>query len=395
MRAPKGVLLSRLRPLLLGAVVLLPGCAKLQVTKVTDANAATGKGVHYYLPKPFIQVTPQADGTVAVDVVYLPDKSHEYAIDTSSTLSAFTFQVARDEKGLLTSVEYKASTAVVGQQLAASAGAIAAQSYNIKAAQLAANQAQVNTAQTAADLALANYLAAKATLASDTAHGAVAATLTSDNAAVAQAEARLQIAQHAVQRAQGTSQAVSAPVAAGTIAATTSPAMGTVFGQQTWNAPIVYNLPDKFGPVLFAVNDWKDRNGRNRVELKAVSGKIGASSSKQTVQPAFETVATALGPPTLFPPQQTAPVSVKQLVFYFDRPIKPQLLTGSVTTDATPPVATAAAPKGSNDGKSVTVDTTSLNAGNYVLAVNFSYVADSSGHTMSNVQKVKFTLTAN
>ena len=67
------------------------GCASIKVTKITPGNDATIQGIRYYLPKPFIQVTPQADGTMAVDVIYLPDKDHKYAINTSSHLSAFTF----------------------------------------------------------------------------------------------------------------------------------------------------------------------------------------------------------------------------------------------------------------------------------------------------------------
>src|SRR5258708_40211062 len=103
-----------LRLLDVSMLVSVIGCASIKVTPVTKANASMVKGIHYYLPKPFIQVTPQADGTVVVDVIYLPDKDHEYAIHTSSQLSAFTFQASRDEKGLLSSVEYKASTSIVG-----------------------------------------------------------------------------------------------------------------------------------------------------------------------------------------------------------------------------------------------------------------------------------------
>jgi hypothetical protein len=157
----------------------LSGCANLTVTKVSADNDATTKGVRYYLPKPYLQVTPQPDGTISVDVIFLPDKQREYAIDTSSHFSSYTFQIARDEKGLLTSLEYKASTTAVGQQLASSGGAYAAQSYNIKAAGLVAVQAQVNSAQTSLDTARTSEASAEAALASDQAHGASAATITS------------------------------------------------------------------------------------------------------------------------------------------------------------------------------------------------------------------------
>ena len=395
--------LKVIRSLSAAALILLTGCASLTVTPVTQKNESAVKGVRYYLPKPYIQVTPQADGTVAVDVIYLPDLSHEYAIDTSSHLSAYTFQISRDEKGLLTSVEYKANTAIVGQQLASSAGAAAVQAYNIGAAQLAASQTQVNAAQTAADQARANAAAATATLASDKAHGASASTLTSDYAAVSQAEAKAQIAEEALQRAQKTVQAVSTSVAAGTIATTTAPAIGTAFGQPTWNTPIVDNLPGNFGPVLFAVNDVQDeKTGQETVALKAVmsdvpgSGLASPDNLQEGVvaqaQRTFETTSSALGPPTLGPSGQAFPLSAKQATFFFDRPIK-SLATGTVTTDTTPPVVANTTAKASTDGKSLTIDISSLSPGAYVLTAKFNYVADSSGRTMSGIQQVKFTVT--
>ena len=149
------------------AAILLVGCADLTVRSVTDGKDATVVGVRYYLPKPYLQVTPQADGTISVDVVYLPDKSRAYAIDTSSKLSSYTFQVSRDEKGLLTAIEYKASTAAIGQQVATSAGAAAVQAYNMRAAQQTAVQSQVNTAAAAVDSANGGLLAAQAALSSD------------------------------------------------------------------------------------------------------------------------------------------------------------------------------------------------------------------------------------
>src|ERR1700743_737459 len=102
----------------MGFVLLLAGCSSnLDVKKVDIDHPEAAVGVTYYLPKPFLVASPQADGTVNFDVIYLPDKSHEYAIQPSSSLSAHTFQISRDEKGFLNSVEYKADTSMVGQQL--------------------------------------------------------------------------------------------------------------------------------------------------------------------------------------------------------------------------------------------------------------------------------------
>jgi hypothetical protein len=232
----------------------LCGCASLTVTKVDDHSPVAG--IRYYLPKPFLQVTPRADGTVSLDVIYLPDKDHEYAIDPSSTFSAYTFQVSRDEKGLLTAIEYKASTSIVGQQLATSAGAAAAQAYTIDSGQLAAVQGQVNTAQTALDAANSKYASAAAGLASDLKMSPTNTTaLIADSNAVAQASAALPFAQDALARAKSSAQAVSASISATSPVAAAGPTMGTIFGPQTWNPFVSYNLPTGFAPVLFAIND--------------------------------------------------------------------------------------------------------------------------------------------
>jgi hypothetical protein len=401
-------------PLIVVAAVflLVAGCADLTVTKVTDSNNATVAGVRYYLPKPYLQVTPQADGTISVDVVYLPDKTHAYAIATSSKLSSYTFQVSRDEKGLLTAIEYKASTTAVGQQLAASTGAAAVQAYNIRAAQQAAVQTQVNTAAAAVDTANATLQAANAALASDQAHGVQ--NLASDYNAVNQAAAKLQAAQQALQRVQTTAQAVSTSVASGTAASTTAPQMGNLFGQPTWNTAAVASLPSKFGPVLFAINDTV--SGRvESVTLKAVTSSIPQSELAakdeledgvvRAAQPTFETVATALGPPTLFPLTQSVRISDKVAKVVFSRAIC------IPSKDCSQPSAAAVYkspshedvnPKNQdpkkvgtlgNDYRTFAIDITKLSPGDYEIDLTFTYPVAPSQLMGPVTQKVKFTVT--
>jgi len=394
---------SRAVLVVLSAMSLCGGCASLNVTQISKANQGTVQGVRYCLPKPFIQATPQADGTVSMDVVYFPDRGHCYAIDTSSDMSSYTFQIARDEKGLLTAIEYKASTTAVGQQLAASAGGAAVQTYNIKAAQLAATQTSVNTAQANLDTAKANAQAAQATLASDTANKLPSVTLASDAAAVAAANAKEQVAEQALQRTQATAQAVASAATAAAPASTTAPTMGTAFGQQAWNAPTSYSLPDAVGPVLFAINDRINPvDAKEEVELKAVTstypnradvaGYQYEDGVVAAAQPTFETTASAIGPPTLLPGDQSVPQAAKTVTFVFDRPILS--MVAKVTTNAAPPVDTGVSPKKSDDGKSISVDTTTLKAGgSYVLSVTIKYAADSSGHTGTSNQTAKFELT--
>jgi hypothetical protein len=381
------------------AALLAAGCANVTVTKLDDKNKAA-KGLRYYLPKPYLQAVPQADGTVSVEVIFLPDKSRSYAIDTTSYMSSYTFQASRDEKGLLTALEFKASTAAVGQQLASSLGAYAVQAYNMQTAAAVAQQTQVNTAQTALDAARATLASAEATLASNVANGAKPETIISDRAAVASAKAKADIAAETLLRAQTMAQLVSSPAAAaGTVATTTAPAMGTAFAAAgVWTQPPVLNLPQQYGPVLYAVND-----DGTTVSLRAVTATLNGTTTPATqgdvvpaAQPAFKTTSAALGPPALVPVSQTQPASNKQATFVFDRPVKAMTALGSSTlTDAVPPVGvdSSAAPKLSADLKTVTVDTTKLQPGRYVVTVVYAYVVDSAGTTLSSTKQVKLTIT--
>jgi hypothetical protein len=266
----------------------------------------------------------------------------------------------------------------------------------------------VNSAQTNVDAARSTLDAAVATLLSDTQQNLPAATLASDVTAVAAAKAKLEIAQQVLDRARTTSQVVAANAAAGTIASTTGPTMGTLFGQPTWNTPTLYSLPEKFGPVLFEVNDWmtdgKDAGGKlikvPHVALRAVTSEMGGTASAAELQKevnpnaqrVFETASTALGPPSLLPSDQVVPLVAKQATFFFDRPIKNLDSSSLVTTDAQPPVPTSAKPIADSSGKSITVDVTQLKPGPYVFVAKFSYVADSLGNTMPATRQVKFTV---
>jgi hypothetical protein len=389
-------------------VFLLAGCANLEVTKIpSDRNALVKpEGVRYCLPKPFLQATPQLDGTVAFDVIYLPDSDHCYAIKTSTDWSNYTFQVSRDEKGLLTAIEFKASTTVVGQQLLTSAGAAAVQDYNVRAAQQAAVQTAVNAAAGAVDTAKANFLAAQAALDSDKAHGAK--DLTSDYSNIAQYEAKLRSAEQALQRVQQTGQATSTAVAPSPVATTTSPAMGTIFGQPTWPAvPSASNLPEKFGPVLFAIND-SINGGKEVVELKAVAQSPMEVLGSLTVDPAelqrgvvagfqgaFETVATALGPPSVSPiVQSVQKAKTAKVAWTFSRPI----VTGgnlmvTVTSDPGGQVQTVKTELGA-DAETVSMDVSNLGEGDYSVEFKFKYEI-ASGQTMpSATAKTKLTITA-
>lgn len=388
----------------IGLLVVLIGslsaCADLVVTPVntgTNGNDGTVKGVRYYLPKPFIVFAPQSDGTVIANVVYLPDRTHEYAIDTTSTMSSYGFQASTDPVGLLTAVQYNTDTTAVASQASASVGAGVAQVMNYQAARSVAVQTQVNTAQSNVISAQSAYSAALAALNSDTQTNVTApgtitpAALAADTSTVAQKQAALLIAQSALQAAQTTPQVVAGTAAAGTPITTTPAAPGTAFGAQTWGAGLSLSLPEQFGPVWFAVND----DGPNvslaavRVVLSTAPTPPPKDAKPTDPQPAFDTTFSALGPPQIaLPATPFTLASQLPAVFMFNRDVSDvdstlYHLDMSVIKDPAPT---------SDQKRTITIDLSKLKPGGYWLDVTFKYPINPSMKT-SGHQRFLFSVT--
>ncbi|MDC8757055.1 hypothetical protein [Janthinobacterium fluminis] len=133
-------------PLALAAVALcLSACVSvLRSDKATPASA----GIRYFLPQPFILVTPNLDGTLVVEKVYLPDPDNEYVVAARSVLGSYTLNVGRNEKGFLESVSFNADSSGFGKQLVQTAA-------NVRAAEIDAAAAKAK-ADAAADKAVAD-----------------------------------------------------------------------------------------------------------------------------------------------------------------------------------------------------------------------------------------------
>lgn len=95
---------------------------------------AASKGLVYYLPAPHLYLSPQADGSVVVEVRHLPDPSNAYTLRLDSYLSNATFEVTTNN-GLLTTVNLDADTSGVA------ASAVAA-ATDIRKARMTADQAK-------------------------------------------------------------------------------------------------------------------------------------------------------------------------------------------------------------------------------------------------------------
>lgn len=135
------------------ATVLL-GMTMSGCVSTLDSSPATpaAKGMRYALPVPLLKVTPGSDGTMALEVLYLPDPKNTYTVQASSFLGAYTLDV-KVKEGLLESVSFNSNSTVVADQLLTTAAAV-------KKAQIDADQkaedASIKKAEEAAKVAQAS-----------------------------------------------------------------------------------------------------------------------------------------------------------------------------------------------------------------------------------------------
>lgn len=100
-------------------------------------------GIRYSLPAPHIFLNPQSDGTVKVEVKYLPDPQNTYSLNLNSYLSTATFVVDL-ENGMLKQVSLDADSSALPAEAIAAASAL-------QKAKMEAAQAELQAKKTAQD----------------------------------------------------------------------------------------------------------------------------------------------------------------------------------------------------------------------------------------------------
>jgi hypothetical protein len=111
---------ARVAALVVTAASALGGCVS---TLENKPASATAKGFRYSLPQPVLMVTPQGDGTMGLEVLYLPDPNNTYAVSATSFLGGYTFEI-RTKEGLLESITFNAGASTVAEQAISSYGDI-------------------------------------------------------------------------------------------------------------------------------------------------------------------------------------------------------------------------------------------------------------------------------
>jgi hypothetical protein len=87
-------------------IILVTAAGLVGCSTVVTSERFTGtqEGIRYALPIPILEVLPQPDGSITVNVKYLPDPNNEYVLRTKSFVSAYTLDVKAGEDRLLQTV---------------------------------------------------------------------------------------------------------------------------------------------------------------------------------------------------------------------------------------------------------------------------------------------------
>jgi hypothetical protein len=94
------------------------------VTARRFESGSIAQGVHYYLPQPFILVTPASDG-LKYQKLLLPDLDAEYTVDIRSYMTTYNSDI-KVQGGLLQTVTLNVDNSAVATQLLKSTGQVVA-----------------------------------------------------------------------------------------------------------------------------------------------------------------------------------------------------------------------------------------------------------------------------
>jgi hypothetical protein len=372
------------------AALVSTGCTTVvTVRPVTPTSTPTG--VRYSLPKPVLHVTPNDDGTVTVDVLFLPDPDKTYAIDSSTFLAAHSLDVMVS-KGLLTKVGAIGDSTAVAADLVRAAGTVRADVGKQQGDALSAKQSTVATAQGALDTAESTLAAEEAKLATMIAQGAT--DLASQQQTVAEKRAARDAARDVLAREQRRS-ATGIP-AAGTFTASTTGSgitLQTIEPDTTTPAPILAkNISGAgrktvWGARAYTVEEGFVGSPKQPVPAIALREmQFQEPDIKIAPLPQKEFATVTLGTTTSVPRQdKTGEVVValddKQFTGSFSlkttTPISKLGEPPYKIQPATSPVAPAVSLE--DGGTTVKVDVSRMASGTYTLTIPFQWVTGKGG----------------
>jgi hypothetical protein len=413
--------MKRSRLLLVAASASMLACTTVTVRPVDQCH--NPPGVRYSLPKPVLQVTPSQDGSVTVDVLFLPDPNATYAIDSQTSLAAASLDVAVS-RGLLTRVGSAMDTSAVAADAVRAAGTVAADSLKQEAAEAKARQDIVVAAQTPLDKAELDLRLAEAKLRDLLRSGAPAGDIAAQQRAVEDLTIKRDAAQEVLDRER--TRALVVVPNPGTFTASTQGAGFTVEkltpttgggAAATMLEKTIGGAGEKsaYGATLLAVDEgvvFADGCERPTVRLRPIEiarfGILKTPASPCDVpafdattsissQPKFETTSRPAKPTGPSKPTRnwtgTWPVVQNTAgVGSFD------IRTGSPISSLKPPfkLEPASQPEPSvvlmDDNKVLLISVNGMKAGKYKLTVPFTFKGPT-GDELETEWEVEFTVT--
>lgn len=261
-----------MRPLVRNAVLLVVatlcvGCTFVTVTKVKpETDTPSTPGQRFSLPRPYIQVTPQSDGSIVADVVYLPDPDRTYVIASSSYLASDTLEVTTDG-GVIKTINWTGDSSAVVAQAVTSAGNVGSTILQNEQKQKADQQSKEDAATKAVDDAMLAVSQAQSDLAILIANNATPDAILKQRVALNDAVLKLQASQATLDRLRRGA------------------------GSKTGASADKPDTKGTFGPILFAVRDelqTADEKTTPFLSLVAVQQKFPKGEGKDSTQPTYD-----------------------------------------------------------------------------------------------------------
>jgi hypothetical protein len=183
------------------AAASVMGCTRLPVTKVSSSpDVSKIAGIRYSLPRTFLSLVPQMDGTVTADSTFLPDEASTYAVNAFSIASTHSLAVKVDG-GLLKEVDWQPDPTALPAGAIGAASELTKSKLDALTAERKAKQDKIDAAQKGVDDAVVELATAQKELGrtKDALKGlpdnADAATVKAANEAVATAQDKVNAAQ--------------------------------------------------------------------------------------------------------------------------------------------------------------------------------------------------------
>lgn len=293
--------------------IFLASCTQVTVKRIDPSGEGSKEGIRYSLPKPFILVTPSHDGSVAVEVMMMPDPDNTYAIASHSFLSTYALDIGV-QKGMLKRVGSKIDSTQVASDAIKASGAVTSEIFNEQVNAAKAKKEELKNAQNTLEEKETALKTKKKNLESlekqldefRKAHPGSSTEIATREESIDKKEIEVEeadIARNAAKAKLDRVKEESVRVAPAATSFTASANNNVEISEDAFKSDLYYMAPktidgkgkkEILGPVLFTVDErlvGSPPNKYQTVELHAVKYKIKGLKDEDAHQPAFKTTA--------------------------------------------------------------------------------------------------------